>query len=178
MPPTTREQTSGDHRAVAAAAPQLVRVLGVTTAAAMVVGNTIGSGIFVKPGIIASHLGDFSWIMAAWCVGGVLCILGGLCLAELAGMLPRAGGLYVYLREAYGPMAGFLLGWNELLFNRPASSGALSIIFARSLGRLGGQRLSNLQEVALAVFVILVLDRKSTRLNSSHIQKSRMPSSA
>lgn len=135
-------------------APQLLRALGVPTAVAMVVGNTIGSGIFVKPGIIAQQLGDFSWIMVAWVLGGVLCMCGGLCYAELAAMLPRAGGLYVYLREAYGSLVGFLFGWNELLFNRPAASGALSIIFVRSLAAIVGRELSNLQEIGLAMLAI------------------------
>ncbi len=123
----------------------------------MVVGNTIGSGIFVKPGVIAQQLGNFPLIMTAWVLGGVLCVLGGLCLAELAAMLPSAGGMYVYLREAYGPLAGFLFGWNELLFNRPASSGALSIIFARSFARICGHQSTNSQEVVLAVLVLLLL---------------------
>src|SRR5262245_47737335 len=120
-------QNTGKPLESAAQSPRLLRVLGLATATAMVVGNTIGSGIFVKPGIIAQQLGDFPLIMAAWALGGALCILGGLCLAELAAMLPSAGGNYVYLREAYGPLAGFLFGWNDMLFNRPAASGALSI---------------------------------------------------
>ena len=95
-------------------------------AVAVVVGNVIGSGIFAKPGTIAEQGGDFGLIMTAWVAGGVLCILGALCFAELAVMLPRAGGLYVYLREAYGRLAAFLFGWSEFLFGRPASTSAIS----------------------------------------------------
>lgn len=138
-------------------APQLIQALGLTTAVALVVGNVIGTGIFVMPGQIAKELGDFRLIVLVWVLGGVLCIFGGLCLAELAAMMPRAGGLYVYLREAYGPGVGFLFGWNELMFNRPAATGAVAIVLARSLGRIGGWQLGNLGEVALAIFVVIML---------------------
>ena len=146
-----------DGQLDAAGHQQLLRVLGVTTAAAMVVGNTIGSGIFVKPGIIAQQLGDFRLIMLAWVLGGILCVLGGLCLAELAAMLPAPAVCTYTCRKAYGPVAGFLFGWNELLFNRPASSGAMSIVFVRSLARASGFRLTNMQEVGVAVLVVLLL---------------------
>ena len=86
----------------AASSPGLVRVLGPRIATAVVVGSVIGSGIFLKPGNIAGESGQFGVIIAVWLFGGVLCILGGLCFAELATMYPSAGGLYVYLREAYG----------------------------------------------------------------------------
>jgi len=102
-------------------------------AIAIVVGNVIGSGIFAKPGRIAAEAGRFDLIITVWISGGILCLLGALCFAELATMLPRAGGLYVYLREAYGKGAAFLFGWQEFLFNRPASTAALSMIFVGSL---------------------------------------------
>ncbi len=79
-------QKTGKPLEFAPQAPKLLRVLGLATATAMDVANTIGSGIFVKPGIIAQQLGDFPRIMAAWVLGGVLCVLGGLCPAELAAM--------------------------------------------------------------------------------------------
>jgi basic amino acid/polyamine antiporter, APA family len=135
----------------------LLRALGLTTAVAMVIGNVIGTGIFVMPGQIAAELGQFWLIATVWVLGGISCIFGGLALAELAAMMPQAGGLYVYLREAYGPPVAFLFGWNELLFNRPASTGAVAIVLARSLARIGGWQLSNLGEVALAIVVVLVL---------------------
>lgn len=109
--------------------PGLLRALGRPEAVAIVVGNVIGSGIFAKPGAIAAQLGDFRLILLVWLVGGGLCILGALCFAELAAMLPRAGGLYVYLREAYGPLPAFLMGWTDFLFSRPGSIGALATIF-------------------------------------------------
>jgi APA family basic amino acid/polyamine antiporter len=102
-------------------------------AIAVVVGNVIGAGIFLKPGNIASYTGSFSLIMGIWIAAGALCILGAMCFAELAAMRPKAGGIYVYLYDAYGRLAAFLYGWTELLLLRPASIGALSVAFASSL---------------------------------------------
>ncbi len=113
--------------------PGLLRALGLGMAVAVVVGNVIGSGIFFKPGAIAADAGSFPMIISTWVVGGMLCILGALCFAELAAMLPRAGGPYVYIREAYGRPAAFLFGFNEFLFSRPAAIGALSVAFIESL---------------------------------------------
>ncbi len=112
---------------------RLRRALGPVLATAVVVGNTIGSGIFLKPGNIAGDGGQFWLIIAVWVGGGALCLLGALCVAELATMLPQAGGLYVYIREAYGKPAAFLFGWCEMLFSRPASTGALAVAFVGSL---------------------------------------------
>lgn len=137
--------------------PRLARVLGIWTAVSLVVGSVIGSGIFVKPGVIAAELGDFRWIMAVWVLGGILCILGGLCFAELAAMMPGAGGMYVYIRRAYGPLGGFLLGWNEILFSRPASTGALAVIFADSLAAAFGVPLPSPVKAVGASVVVLTI---------------------
>lgn len=137
--------------------PGLLRVLGPGMALAMVVGNVIGSGIFFKPGGIAKEAGDFSLIITAWIVGGVVCILGALCFAELAAMLPRAGGLYVYLREAYGRPVAFLYGWSEFLFGKPASIGALSVAFVVTLMKVGDWNIGPVAEVGLAVTLIAVM---------------------
>ncbi|HUE17126.1 MAG TPA: amino acid permease [Planctomycetaceae bacterium] len=122
----------------AANQPTLLRALGPGMAMAVVVGNVIGSGIYVKPGGIARDAGDFRVILAAWVIGGLICLLGSLCIAELGAMLPQAGGLYVYLREAYGRPVAFLYGWTDFLFSRPASIGALTVIFVGTLFELGG----------------------------------------
>ena len=126
-------------------------------ALAIVVGNVIGSGIFLKPGSIAAEAGDFRLILSAWLVGGAVCGLGALCFAELAAMLPRAGGLYAFLKEAYGKPAAFLFSWNEFLFNRPASIGALSVAFAGALGLSLGRTLTQLETMTLALGLILLL---------------------
>ncbi|MDA9764175.1 amino acid permease [bacterium] len=137
--------------------PTLRRALGPRIAIAVVVGNVIGSGIFLKPGNIAAESGNFELIISVWVFGGVLCILGALCLAELAAMLPKAGGIYVYIREAYGRKVAFLAGWNEFLFAKPASIGALSIAFTGSLGLSMGWQLSGFQQAMLATIVIVLL---------------------
>jgi len=135
----------------------LVRVLGPWIAIAVVVGSVIGSGIFLKPGNIAAESGNFWLILSMWCVGGVLCVLGGLCFAELAAMLPQAGGLYVYLREAYGRPVAFLYGWNETLFGRPAAIGALAVAFVGSLSLALRWRPSVIVEVGMAIGLILAM---------------------
>ena len=132
-------------------------MLGPRIAVAVVVGNVIGSGIFLKPGSIAAEGGDFGLILSVWIAGGVLIVLGGLCFAELAAMLPQAGGPYVYLREAYGRPVGFLYGWNEVLFGKPASIGALAVAFAGSLNHTAQWTRSTMGEVALAVGLIALI---------------------
>lgn len=143
-------QTAADQ----SAQPSLLRVLGPGAALAAVVGNVIGSGIFLKPGIIAAQAGDFSLILAAWVIGGLVCLLGALCFAELAVTLPQAGGVYVYLREAYGRPVAFLFGWNEFLFNRPGSIGALSMAFIGAMSNMLYWEASNLQQVLMALVLI------------------------
>jgi APA family basic amino acid/polyamine antiporter len=121
--------------------PELSRTLGPGIAISMVVGAVIGSGIFLKPGQIATDGGSFPLIISAWVIGGIVCLLGGLCVAELALMMPRAGGLYVYLHEAYGKLTAFLYGWNLFFFVEPASNGALAIAFVGALTNTMGWEL-------------------------------------
>jgi len=135
--------------------PGLLRALGPGMAIALVVGNVIGSGIFLKPGIIASKGGAFGLILTAWFVGGGLCVLGGLCFAELAAMMPRAGGMYVYLRETYGRLTAFLFGWVDFLFRSPASIGALSVAFVGALGEAVGVRFSLTAGIVLSIVLIV-----------------------
>ncbi len=117
----------------------------------MVLGSVIGSGIFFVPAKVAENLGQFEWVIAVWVVGGVLCMLGALSLAELAAMIPRAGGLYVYLKEAYGKLVAFLYGWSLFLVVRPAATGALATVFATSLP------VSEAWKVVISVGVIALL---------------------
>src|SRR5919201_1184314 len=90
---------------------RLVRGLGLTDATMIVIGSMIGSGIFITSAKSASLVGAPGWLLMAWALAGVLTITGALCCAELAAMLPRAGGQYVFLRHAYGPAVAFLFGW-------------------------------------------------------------------
>ena len=98
------------------------------------IGSTIGSGIFLTPALIAHTLPSPSWIIGIWLVGGVMALTGALTFAELAGMMPGAGGVYVYLNEAYGPLAGFLYGWAYFLVCNTGGIAALSLAFATYLG--------------------------------------------
>ena len=133
---------------------QLRRDLGRTMATAVVVGNVIGSGIFLKPGVIAAEGGNFGLIMGVWLFGGFLCLLGALCFAELATMFPHAGGLYVYLREAYGRPVGFLFGWTDFIVARPCSIGALSMAFIGSFSLSLNWHPGLLAQLALVALLI------------------------
>jgi len=117
---------------------RLPRRLGLWSAVAVIMGTTIGSGIFRVPAVVAERLPD-AWLFGAvWVAGGLLAMAGALAYAELAAMYPRSGGFYVYIREAFGPLAAFVFGWAELLVIRPASYGAISIVSAEYLWRLTG----------------------------------------
>src|SRR5271169_5647891 len=96
----------------------LPRVLGPVDAFCVVVGSVIGSGIFLVPATVADNVPFLSGIVFVWVVGGLFSAAGALTLAELGAMLPHAGGLYVYLRAAYGPLPAFLFGWVEFLVVR------------------------------------------------------------
>lgn len=115
---------------------RLPRKLGFWSAAAVLVGSTIGSGIFRTPAVVAERL-DVPWLfLGAWALGGLVAVAGALSVAELAAMMPRSGGLYVYLRRAYGGLAAFLFGWTQLLVLRPAAYGAISVTCAEYLWRV------------------------------------------
>ncbi len=114
------------------------RKLGFASAAAVLIGSTIGSGIFRTPAVVAERL-DVVWLfLAAWVVGGLVAVAGALTYAELSAMMPRTGGLYVYLRRAFGKPVAFLFGWTQLLVLRPASYGAIAITCSDYLWRVVG----------------------------------------
>jgi APA family basic amino acid/polyamine antiporter len=119
-----------------ASSEALPRRLGLFSAAAILVGSTIGSGIFRVPSTVAAHVGTVGAITLLWVVGAMVALFGALTLAELAVLFPRSGGIYVFLREAYGPLPAFLFGWTELLVIRPSALGAIAMLFAEYLGAL------------------------------------------
>jgi basic amino acid/polyamine antiporter, APA family len=120
--------------AVTEKTPQLARDLGVSHASAIVVGTIIGSGIFLVPSEMMQAVGSAKLVFLAWLVGGLLSFFGALTYAELGAMKPQAGGEYVYVRDAYGPLGGFLYAWTTLLISKPASIATITAGFVRILG--------------------------------------------
>jgi basic amino acid/polyamine antiporter, APA family len=114
--------------------PQLARDLGVSHATAIVVGTIIGSGIFLVPSEMMQAVGSAKLVYLAWFVGGLLSFFGALTYAELGAMRPQAGGEYIYVRDAYGPLGGFLYAWTTLLISKPASIATITTGFVRILG--------------------------------------------
>lgn len=110
--------------------------LGLFDSTMLIVGTMIGSGIFVVSVSIAKDVGSSGWLLLVWAVAGGMTIIGALSYAELAGMMPHAGGQYVYLREAYNPLAGFMYGWTCFLVIQTGSIAAVAVVFAKYLGVL------------------------------------------
>src|SRR5258708_29985646 len=113
--------------------PQLARDLGLSHAGAVVVGTIIGSGIFLVPSEMMQAVGSARIVYLAWVVGGLLSFFGALTYAELGAMKPQAGGEYVYVRDAYGPLPGFLYAWTWFLIAKPASIATITTGLVRIL---------------------------------------------
>ena len=108
--------------------------LGLFDSAMLVAGTMIGSGIFIVSADIARDVGSSGWLLAVWAVAGLMTVLGALSYAELAAMMPKAGGKYVYLREAFSPLWGFLYGWTLFLVIQTGTIAAVVVGFAKFLG--------------------------------------------
>jgi len=106
---------------------RLLRGLGFIDAAAIVVGSMIGTGVFLKSGIMAQQVGAPAWVLLAWVLAGALSLAGALTYAELGAMFPRAGGEYVYLKEAYGELTAFLFGWTRFWIAGPGTIAAYAV---------------------------------------------------
>jgi basic amino acid/polyamine antiporter, APA family len=133
-------------------AAELPRKLTLLNAVTIVVGTTIGSGIFLVPNLVARNLPSPSLIVALWIFTGILSLFGALAYAELGAMMPDTGGHYVYMREAYGPLPAFLCGWSYFLVVTSAALAWLGIAFAQNLGYF--VQLSPLASKAIAVGLI------------------------
>jgi APA family basic amino acid/polyamine antiporter len=133
----------------------LARELRLRDPTAIVVGTIIGSGIFLVPGRVATHLDSLGAVLLVWLVGGVLSLCGALSIAEIGAAFPGAGGLYVYLRHAYGRPAGFLYGWGLLCMIHSGSIATLAVAFGLYLSQL--LFLSNGEQKAVGVGCILIL---------------------
>ncbi len=112
------------------------RGLGLYDSTMVVVGSMIGSGIFIVSADMARNIGSPGWLLGAWLLTGLLTVVGALSYGELAAMMPRAGGQYVYLREAFSPLWGFLYGWTLFLVIQTGTIAAVSVGFARYFGAL------------------------------------------
>ncbi|MDD5713136.1 MAG: amino acid permease, partial [Smithellaceae bacterium] len=121
--------------------PSLKRNLNLSDATMLVIGNVVGAGIFTTSGYLAGELSHPGAFVGLWLLGGLLTICGALTYAELAGMYPKAGGDYQFLKASYGPWAGFLLGWVNFWIITPGSLAALSIAlvgYLQPLASVGG----------------------------------------
>src|SRR2546428_3433427 len=133
---------------------KLLRILGLGFGLAVVMGGTIGVSIFRLPGPIATLLGNTWLILVIWTLGGILILLNGNYSAELATMIPKAGGPYVYARYAYGDFAGFVVGWSDWLGN-VAAVAFLPIAFAEYAIALFAPSFAGVTTVALAFLLLL-----------------------
>ncbi|PYK22116.1 MAG: amino acid transporter [Verrucomicrobia bacterium] len=157
----------------------LVRALGPIDATTIVIGSMIGSGIFIVSAESSRLSGAPGWLLLSWALAGLLTVTGALCCSELATMMPRAGGVYVFLREAYGSAMGFLYGWTLFLVIQTGTIAAVAIAFAKFLGvfvtrvspdnylvtpiRLGGYAISLSTEQLVAIALIAFLTWTNTR---------------
>src|SRR2546425_4772648 len=116
--------------------PRLIPALGIFSATMLVAGGVIGSGIFRKPGVMAAQVGSPELLLGVWLLAGIVSLLGTLSNAELASMMPRTGGQYVFLQRAYGPFVAFLYGWALFAVIQSGSIAALSYVFAEYTTRL------------------------------------------
>jgi APA family basic amino acid/polyamine antiporter len=108
--------------------------LGWLDATMIVAGSMIGSGIFIVSADIARSVGSPAWLLAVWLLTGVMTVVAALCYGELAGMMPHVGGQYIYLREAFGPLCGFLYGWTLFLVIQTGTIAAVAVAFSKFLG--------------------------------------------
>jgi APA family basic amino acid/polyamine antiporter len=158
---------------------KLVRGLSLLDATMIVVGSMIGSGIFLTSAESARLVGSPGWLVMAWALAGLMTISGALCLAEVAAMMPRAGGPYIFLREAYSPAIGFLFGWAQFLVVQTGTIAAVAVAFANFTGVIfpaisgsnyvispvvfGYYAVSLSTQQVLAMLVIIILTCVNTR---------------
>jgi APA family basic amino acid/polyamine antiporter len=131
------------------------RSLRLRDAALVVIGGIIGGGIFLNPGIAAQRTESGLALLLMWVGAGVLTLIGALCYAELGARRPHAGGIYVYLREAFGPLAGFLFGWTMLLVIYSGSAAAVAVIFAHYASGVFGLPTAAVKPLAAGALVFV-----------------------
>jgi basic amino acid/polyamine antiporter, APA family len=144
---------------------QLRRILGIWDLVSMIVGTVIGSGIFLVPGAVLRAVGSsVPMALTAWLAGGILSLLGALTYGELGAMKPRAGGLYVYIRDCFGPFLAFLFGWTLFFVISSGSIATLAVAFSNYLGEFIQLSAGNMRIVAvLMILVITAVNIRGTR---------------
>nr|UXE46016.1 serine/threonine exchanger SteT [uncultured bacterium] len=136
---------------------EYARRLNLFDATMLVIGGIIGSGIFLNPAVVAQRVGTAGLTVAAWVLGGAVALAGAFCFAELGARKPDAGGGYVYLRDAFGPLPAFLYGWTELLVINSGGIAASSVTFATYALSLTGGRERATSLLAIAAITLLTL---------------------
>jgi basic amino acid/polyamine antiporter, APA family len=136
---------------------RLPRQVGLVNAVAVLVGVTIGSGIFRVPATVAAQLHSPGPAILCWILGGLIALFGALTIAELAGALPRSGGIFAYLLESFGPLPAFMFGWTELMVVRASALGATATIFSEYLGYFVPMSQQQVRYVAAAAIVVIGL---------------------
>jgi APA family basic amino acid/polyamine antiporter len=147
---------------------ELVRQLSMWDSAAIIVGTIIGSGIFLMPGLVARNLGSPGLVLITWVLGGFMSLLGALIFAELTSFMPATGGIYVFLKDAFGSMASFVFGWLYLLAIKPAAVATITIGVATYLRELVPLSDMGVNAAAIALIVLLsTIHYRGVRLGSS-----------
>jgi basic amino acid/polyamine antiporter, APA family len=155
----------------------LIRGLGLIAAISVIIGNVIGTGVFLKARVMTCNVGTPTWVIVAWIAAGLLSLAGALTYAELTAMKPQAGGEYVFLRDAYGRLSSFLFGWMQMFIAKPGSQAAAGMAFAIGLNDFfGGDRLgqavfikTSVIEVSMIQVVALMMIVIFTTLNAATV---------
>lgn len=147
---------------------ELPRKVGFWGASAVMVGIVIGSGIFATPTTIAKNLGSPTLILSLWIVGGLIALCGALTFAELGAMMPRTGGIYVFLREGFGACPAFVFGWTYLLIAKPAAVGGIATIFSTHLQSLLGTSWNGPLLTCIALLILTIINVVGVR-GSAHL---------
>jgi basic amino acid/polyamine antiporter, APA family len=134
---------------------QLKKNVGFLFSVSIVIGTVIGSGIFMKPGIVLSSTGTSSKALLAWVIGGIITLASGLTIAEVSVKIPKTGGLYAYLEDVYGKLWGFLCGWVQTIIYGPAIIGALSLYFGTLIAGFFGW--PNQTKILIGIITVVIL---------------------
>ncbi len=165
--------------------PTFRKSLNLVDSSALIIGSMIGSGIFIVSADMARTLGSPGWLLVAWLITGFMTVMGALNFGELAAMMPKAGGTYVYLREAYNPLTGFLYGWTLFMVIQTGTIAAVAMAFGKFSGviipwiseshillRLGPVKFSSVHLVAIASIAVLTWINSRGIRTGKHVQNT------